>query len=98
MITGVRVSSIVNEVTRIISNFFTKNVWAHKSTNQTKANLQSKHSEQKTTKATIFCAKKTSGREEIGYFAFNFEIVLITSFTILLLKKRPIKVIVLFQT
>ena len=59
-----------------------------------KANIR----EQKTTKATIFCAKKTSGREEIGYFAFNCEIVLITSFTILLLKKRPIKVIVLFQT
>ena len=63
------ISSIVNEVIKTILFFFTKNVKHTKTQIKPKPTNKTKISKQKTTKATIFCAK-TSKRDKIVYFAF----------------------------
>ena len=86
---GVHVSSTVNEVIKtILSQFFflRKNFKRTKTQIKSKPTNKTKLSKQKTTKATSFCAQKllTGGKLVILHFLKKIEIVLMTSFTIIL--------------
>ena len=96
---GVRVSSIVNEVIRPISNllifFFLQKLLSVKKHSQAKINQQNKIKKIPNNKGNIFMSEKTSERVKSVYFLSQnlsvkkinrFEIVLITTFTMLLLK------------
>ena len=74
----VHISSIVNEVIRTILSLF---IFLQKNLERTKMQIEIKPTS-KTKKATIFCAQKLLGGRKL--FLKKMEIVLITSFTILL--------------
>ena len=87
---GVHASSMINEVIRTISDLLTfllqKNIERTKMQIKPKTTNKTKISEQKT-KATGFCTQKPlrGGKLFILLFLKKIEIVLITSFTIILL-------------
>ena len=83
---GVHVSSVVNEIIKTISIFLRKNLELTKTQIKLKPTNKTKTSEQKATKATVFGAQKLlrGGKLFVLLFLKKIEIVLITSFTVLL--------------